>query len=149
MMTPTLEQAQNNYAGLAKLPFYPGLCAYFSSGPIVAMAWEGKDVIKTGRAMVDEVRAVYAADRGRNCIDGSDSTEGAAEERVEQTHGGRWRPSALDDRGQRDQRKEPDNDLEHPESASPIRKSLEVVELWVRLFHMNFKVVTALLRLEG
>jgi nucleoside diphosphate kinase len=30
--------------------------------------------------MVDEVRAVYAADRGRNCIDGSDSTEGAAEE---------------------------------------------------------------------
>ena len=80
MLTPTLEQAQNNYAGLAKLPFYPGLCAYFSSGPIVAMAWEGKDVIKTGRAFVDEVRAVYAADRGRNCIDGSDSTEGAAEE---------------------------------------------------------------------
>lgn len=80
MLTPTLEQAQNNYAGLAKLPFYPGLCAYFSSGPIVAMAWEGKDVIKTGRAMVDEVRAVYAADRGRNCIDGSDSNEGAAEE---------------------------------------------------------------------
>jgi len=80
MLTPTLAQAQDNYAGLAKLPFYPGLCAYFASGPIVAMCWEGKDVIKTGRTMVDEVRAVYAADRGRNCIDGSDSVEGAAEE---------------------------------------------------------------------
>ena len=30
--------------------------------------------------VVDEIRAVYAADRGRNCIDGSDSVEGAKEE---------------------------------------------------------------------
>jgi len=84
MLTPTLAQAEDNYAGLKKLPFFPGLCAYFSSGPIVAMCWEGKDVIKTGRTMVDEVRNVYAADRGRNCIDGSDSVDGAAEEL------GRW-----------------------------------------------------------
>ena len=84
MLTPTLEQAQDNYAGLKHLPFFPGLCSYFASGPIVCMCWEGKDVIKTGRGMVDEVRAVYAADRGRNCIDGSDSVEGAAEEL------GRW-----------------------------------------------------------
>jgi len=80
MLTPTLDQAKDNYAGLAKLPFYPSLCEYFASGPIIVMCWEGKDVIKTGRAMVDEVRAVYAADRGRNCIDGSDSVDGAAEE---------------------------------------------------------------------
>ena len=31
-------------------------------------------------SLVDEIRAVYAADRGRNCIDGSDSVEGAKEE---------------------------------------------------------------------
>ena len=80
MLTPSLSQAEDNYAGLKKLPFFPGLCAYFSSGPIVAMCWEGKDVIKTGRTMVDEVRDVYTADRGRNAIDGSDSVEGAAEE---------------------------------------------------------------------
>ena len=79
MLTPTLAQAQDNYKGLAKLPFYPGLCNYFASGPIVAMCWEGKDVIKNGRTMVDGVRNVYAADRGRNCIDGSDSADGAAE----------------------------------------------------------------------
>ena len=80
MLTPSLSQAEDNYAGLKHLPFFPGLCAYFSSGPIVAMCWEGKDVIKTGRLMVDEVRGVYAADRGRNALDGSDSPEGAAEE---------------------------------------------------------------------
>jgi len=80
MLTPSLDMAESNYAGLKGKPFFPGLCAYFSSGPIVVMAWEGKDVIKTGREMVDEVRATYAADRGRNCIDGSDSVDGAAEE---------------------------------------------------------------------
>ena len=84
MLTPSLAEAESNYAGLRGKPFFPGLCSYFASGPIVAMCWEGKDVIKTGREMVDEVRAVYAADRGRNCIDGSDSIEGAAEEL------GRW-----------------------------------------------------------
>ena len=84
MTTPSLAEAENNYAGLRGKPFFPGLCSYFASGPIVCMCWEGKDVIKVGREMVDEVRAVYAADRGRNCIDGSDSVEGAAEEL------GRW-----------------------------------------------------------
>jgi len=80
MLTPSLSQAEDNYSGLKHLPFFPGLCSYFASGPIVAMCFEGKDVIKTGRAMVDEVRGVYAADRGRNTIDGSDSVDGAAEE---------------------------------------------------------------------
>ena len=27
MFTPTLEEAKANYAGLSKLPFFPGLCA--------------------------------------------------------------------------------------------------------------------------
>ena len=80
MLTPTLEQAEDNYSGLKALPFFPSLCKYFSSGPVVAMCWEGPSVIKNGRTMVDEIRAVYAADRGRNCIDGSDSVEGAKEE---------------------------------------------------------------------
>ena len=37
-------QAENNYAGLKGKPFFPGLCSYFASGPIVCMCWEGKDV---------------------------------------------------------------------------------------------------------
>ena len=80
MLTPSLEQAEANYEGLKGKPFFPGLCAYFSSGPIVCMAWEGTNVIKDGRAMVNEVREEYAADKVKNCIDGSDTVEGAAEE---------------------------------------------------------------------
>lgn len=34
--------AQNHYADLSSKGFYPGLCKFFSSGPIVCMCWEGK-----------------------------------------------------------------------------------------------------------
>lgn len=80
MVWASKEKAEENYAGLKSKPFFPGLVNYFSSGPIVCMCWEGKDVIKTGREMVDEVRGTFAADRGRNCCDGSDSVEGAKAE---------------------------------------------------------------------
>lgn len=37
MVWPTLEMAQDHYADLSKKPFYPGLCKFFSSGPVVCM----------------------------------------------------------------------------------------------------------------
>ncbi len=37
---------------LSKKPFFAGLVDYFSSGPIVAMVWEGPEVILTGRKML-------------------------------------------------------------------------------------------------
>lgn len=37
---------------LSKKPFFSGLVDYFSSGPIVAMVWEGPEVILTGRKML-------------------------------------------------------------------------------------------------
>ena len=80
MHTPSLAEAEANYAGLKGKPFFPGLCKYFSSGPIVLMCWEGTSVIKDGRKMVDEIRATYSSDPAKNCIDGSDTVEGAAEE---------------------------------------------------------------------
>jgi nucleoside-diphosphate kinase len=49
MVWPTLEMAQEHYADLSKKPFFGGLTKFFSSGPIVCMCWEGKDVIKQGR----------------------------------------------------------------------------------------------------
>lgn len=42
----------SDLADLSKKPFFPGLVNYFSSGPIVAMVWEGPDVILTGRKML-------------------------------------------------------------------------------------------------
>ena len=37
---------------LSKKPFFGGLVDYFSSGPIVAMVWEGPEVILTARKML-------------------------------------------------------------------------------------------------
>ena len=52
MLTPTLEQAQAHYADLSAKGFYPALCAFFSSGPIVAMVWEGSNSILGGRKLM-------------------------------------------------------------------------------------------------
>lgn len=37
---------------MSKKPFFGGLVDYFASGPIVAMVWEGPEVILTGRKML-------------------------------------------------------------------------------------------------
>ena len=90
MITPSLEMAQNHYADLNKKPFFKPLTEYFSSGPIVCMCWEGKDVIKQGRRMLGEtnplasptgsIRGDYCIELGRNIIHGSDSPEAAEHE---------------------------------------------------------------------
>ena len=48
--------AAAHYADLSKKPFFGGLVKFFSSGPIVCMCWEGKDIIKQGRQMLGETR---------------------------------------------------------------------------------------------
>lgn len=90
MVWPTLEKAEAHYADLSKKPFYPGLTKFFSSGPIVCMCWEGKDIINQGRQMLGEtqplaskpgsIRGDYSIDLGRNICHGSDSPESAEHE---------------------------------------------------------------------
>eukprot|EP00565_Helicotheca_tamesis_P007949 CAMPEP_0185727998 /NCGR_PEP_ID=MMETSP1171-20130828/3501_1 /TAXON_ID=374046 /ORGANISM="Helicotheca tamensis, Strain CCMP826" /LENGTH=224 /DNA_ID=CAMNT_0028396651 /DNA_START=27 /DNA_END=701 /DNA_ORIENTATION=+ len=90
MVWPTLKMAEDHYADLSSKPFYPGLCKFFSSGPIVCMCWEGKDVIKQGRQMLGEtqplaskpgsIRGDFSIDLGRNICHGSDSPEAAEHE---------------------------------------------------------------------
>ena len=48
MVTPTLNMAQKHYHDLSERPFYPALCKFLSSGPVIAMVWEGEDVVKQG-----------------------------------------------------------------------------------------------------
>lgn len=60
------------------------------TGPICAMVWEGKDVVKTGRTILGAtnplasapgtIRGDYAIDVGRNVCHGSDSVESAKKE---------------------------------------------------------------------
>lgn len=48
LVQPSLEHAQKHYYDLATRPFFPALCKFLSSGPVVAMVFEGEDVIRQG-----------------------------------------------------------------------------------------------------
>ncbi len=90
MSQPGRPHFEKHYADLKSKAFFPGLVNYAASGPVVAMVWEGNNVVKTGRKMLgatrpDEsepgtIRGDYAIDVGRNVIHGSDSVESANHE---------------------------------------------------------------------
>ena len=42
------EHLKQHYIDLKDRPFFPGLVKYMNSGPVVAMVWEGLNVVKTG-----------------------------------------------------------------------------------------------------
>uniref|UniRef100_A0A8C4WFG7 Nucleoside diphosphate kinase n=2 Tax=Gopherus evgoodei TaxID=1825980 RepID=A0A8C4WFG7_9SAUR len=81
---------KQHYIDLKDRPFYPGLVKYMNSGPVVAMVWEGLNVVKTGRVMLGEtnpadskpgtIRGDFCIQVGRNIIHGSDSVESAQKE---------------------------------------------------------------------
>ncbi|KAF4073513.1 hypothetical protein AMELA_G00244060 [Ameiurus melas] len=81
---------KQHYIDLKDRPFYHGLVKYMSSGPVVAMVWEGLNVVKTGRVMLGEtnpadskpgtIRGDFCIEVGRNIIHGSDSVESANKE---------------------------------------------------------------------
>uniref|UniRef100_A0A2P2HVW7 Nucleoside diphosphate kinase n=1 Tax=Hirondellea gigas TaxID=1518452 RepID=A0A2P2HVW7_9CRUS len=90
LVMSTEEQLKQHYADLSALPFFPGLVKFMSSGPILAMCWEGTNVVKTARIMMGEtkpfdskpgtIRGDYCIEVGRNIIHGSDSVESANKE---------------------------------------------------------------------
>ncbi|KAK4686648.1 nucleoside-diphosphate kinase, partial [Tremellales sp. Uapishka_1] len=90
-LTPSPALAKEHYADLSSKPFYNSLVKYITSGtPVVAMVWEGKDVIRQGRRIVGatnpaeadpgSVRGQYAVSIGRNLVHGSDSFDSATKE---------------------------------------------------------------------
>merc|ERR1740117_1489863 len=90
MLSPTKEKAAGHYADLKKKPFFQGLVDYFSSGPIVAMVWEGQNAIAGGRTLLGAtnpkdslpgtIRGDLCVDIGRNICHGSDSPDAAKHE---------------------------------------------------------------------
>ncbi|XP_076739186.1 nucleoside diphosphate kinase 3 isoform X1 [Maylandia zebra] len=48
------ELLREHYWDLRSRPFFGGLVTYMSSGPVVAMVWQGLDVVKTARKMLGE-----------------------------------------------------------------------------------------------
>ena len=83
----TKEQAKQFYIVHKERPFYDELCEFMSSGPIVAMVWEGENAIAeirkimgaTDPAKAEEgtLRKLYGSNVGENAVHGSDSPESA------------------------------------------------------------------------
>jgi len=84
------EHTEKHYIDLKDKPFYGGLCQYMSSGPVVAMVWQGKNIVKGGRTLIGAtnpqesapgtIRGDFCIDVGRNMIHGSDTVENAQKE---------------------------------------------------------------------
>jgi nucleoside-diphosphate kinase len=89
-MLPSEDLLKEHYADLSQKGFFAGLIQYMKSGPVVAMVWEGKGVVLTGRKMLGEtnplnsnpgtIRGDFCIDIGRNICHGSDSVESAKRE---------------------------------------------------------------------
>ena len=81
------ELAARHYAVHEGKPFYDSLVAYIVSAPVVAMAWEGTDVISIVRntmgatspaaSPLGTIRGDFGVEIGRNLVHGSDSPENA------------------------------------------------------------------------
>ncbi|XP_041818162.1 nucleoside diphosphate kinase A-like [Chelmon rostratus] len=90
MLQASDDLLKQHYADLKERPFFPILISYMSSGPVVAMVWEGKEVVKTGRVMLGEtnpaaslpgtIRGDFCIDVTKNIIHGSDSVASANKE---------------------------------------------------------------------
>jgi nucleoside-diphosphate kinase len=90
MIQVNRELAETHYQEHREKPFFAGLVDFITSGPVVAMVWEGKNVIATARKMIGKtnpleaepgtIRGDYGIDIGRNIIHGSDQPDTAAQE---------------------------------------------------------------------
>ena len=82
--------AEEYYAEHRGKPFFPGLVDYVTSGPAVAMLWEGENAVvvvrKTmgatdpAKAEPGTIRADFGLTISRNVVHGSDSVESAKRE---------------------------------------------------------------------
>lgn len=89
-MMVTEKLAEEHYQEHIGKPFYPGLVKFITSGPVVVMVLEGKNVIAEVRklngatnpldAQPGTIRGDLAQDIGRNVVHGSDSPESAERE---------------------------------------------------------------------
>ena len=87
-LIPSKELAQKHYGVHKDRPFFSDLVDFISSGPVVAMVWEGEGVISSARKMIGAtkpleaepgtIRGDLAINIGRNIIHGSDGSDTAS-----------------------------------------------------------------------
>ena len=86
-LTPSRELAEKHYGVHRERPFFAGLVDFITSGPVIAMVWEGDGVIASARTLIGAtkpleanpgtIRGDLAVNIGRNVIHGSDGSETA------------------------------------------------------------------------
>jgi nucleoside-diphosphate kinase len=90
MLQVSREMALKHYGVHEGKPFFDGLVSFITSGPVVAMALEGRSAVEMTRntmgvtdplrAQPGTIRGDLGVDIGRNLVHGSDSPETAAQE---------------------------------------------------------------------
>lgn len=90
LMQVSQELAEAHYAVHRERPFFNGLIAYITSGPVVALILEGPNAIQAARntmgatnpvdATPGTIRGDYSLEIGRNLVHGSDGPETAEAE---------------------------------------------------------------------
>ena len=87
MTSPGKAHMEEHYKDLSSKGFFAGLITYMTSGPVVAMVWEGANVVAEGRKMLGAtmpsesapgtIRGDFCIEVGRNICHGSDSVDSA------------------------------------------------------------------------
>jgi len=89
-MTVTEELAGEHYAEHRERPFFGELVEFITSGPIMALVFEGESAIKAARQVIGatnpleaapgSIRGDFAIEVGQNMVHGSDSPESGRRE---------------------------------------------------------------------
>ncbi|NTW71903.1 MAG: nucleoside-diphosphate kinase [Eubacteriaceae bacterium] len=90
LRTLNVEELKYHYAEHVEKPFFPSLCEYMSSGPVVIMVVKGENAISALRKMsgatdpleadAGSIRGMYAPTKSENVIHSSDSEKSADRE---------------------------------------------------------------------
>ncbi|MGF1522734.1 MAG: nucleoside-diphosphate kinase [Leptolyngbyaceae cyanobacterium] len=90
LMSVSQELAEKHYDVHRDKPFFSGLVEFITSSPVVAMVWEGDNVVTSARTLIGAtnpisanpgtIRGDFGVTIGRNLIHGSDAVETAQRE---------------------------------------------------------------------
>ncbi|HLI49216.1 MAG TPA: nucleoside-diphosphate kinase [Chthonomonas sp.] len=90
LLLPSRELAENHYAVHRERPFFQDLVNFITSGPVVAMVWEGPNAVRLARSLIGAtnpldaapgtIRGDFATEITTNLVHGSDSVETAEKE---------------------------------------------------------------------
>src|SRR5258706_1979093 len=88
LVQPTRDLAEKHYAVHRVKPFYDSLLQFLTSGPTVALVWEGREAVVVARTLMGAtdgtksppatIRGDFALSVQNNLVHGSDSVDNAA-----------------------------------------------------------------------